>query len=95
MSYSRWISSDFYTYWKSPVTSNKSDNVLACHIDLADTHELTYRQCKEYLVDQEALKIRLGINTDEVEELRVYMKRFIKDVDQEFDDIPHTESPYG
>ena len=95
MSYSRWISSEFYTYWKSPVTSNKSDNVLACHIDLADTHELTYIQCKEYLVDEEALKMRLCINTEGVEELRVYMKRFIKDVDQEFDEDIYEESEYG
>lgn len=84
MSYSRWISSDFYTYWMSGKDKEKEDQILMCHTDLVTTYEITYKQAKDYVVDQEALQLDLKLDRTGAEELQFYMKQFMSDVDNAF-----------
>lgn len=95
MSYSRWIHSQFYTYWASKKSDEKEDQIFMCHMDLEKTHEITYSQAKDYLVDQEALMFDLRLDEDEVKELTFYLKQFIGDVDGHFDSEGYIESVYG
>ena len=66
-----------------------------CHMDLEKTHEITYSQAKDYLVDQEALMFDLKLDEDGVKELTFYLKQFIGDVDEYFDSEGYIESVYG
>ena len=86
MSYSRWISSDFYTYWLSGRGETRDEQVLMVHDNLVSVHEITYREAKDFVVDQEALKVSLNLNDRDAGELTLYMKRFIADVDEKFKD---------
>ena len=62
MSYSRWIHSEFYTYWCSSKSEEKEDQIFMCHTGLLEQHELKYGQVKDYLVDKEALMYDLYID---------------------------------
>jgi hypothetical protein len=86
MSYSRWISSDFYTYWLASRGTTRDEQVLMVHDNIVSQHEITYREAKNFVVDQEALKVSLDLNDREAEELTLYIKRFIEDVDEKFKD---------
>ena len=86
MSYSRWISSDFYTYWLSGRGKTKDEQVLMVHDNIVSQHEITYREAKDFVVDQEALKVSLNLNDRDAEELTLYIRRFIEDVDEKFKD---------
>lgn len=86
MSYSRWLNSDFYTYWRAPVLSIKEENILACHYTLDETDYFTYEQCKGYVVSPDDLIWMMGINGEQAEELARYMREFIKDVDKKFNE---------
>ena len=60
MSYSRWISSDFYTYWcSSPIPVDREDELFALHATLEETHLFTYAECKQILTDGSKLTERV------------------------------------
>ncbi len=86
MSYSRWINSKFYTYWCITDAKNKNDEVFIVHYDLAAYCKLTYTECKKITDNKLHLKGKMNFVDDdeEAEELQGYIKRFIKDVDQEY-----------
>jgi hypothetical protein len=91
MSYSRWIHSEFYTYWLRGKggrcrVAEKEEQVFMLHTGLLDAYEITYMEVKGYLVDRGALQDRFGLTDKETDELGFYMKQFISDVDKEFKD---------
>lgn len=88
MSYSRWVNSDFYTYWCSSQVYNKEDELFALHCSLDTTHMFTYSECKIILNDGTLLAERVKdvqLSYDDVKELREYMNQFIYDVDLSYD----------
>ena len=97
MSYSRWIHSDFYTYWCSTKSDKKEDQIFMCHTGLLEQHELKYGQVKDYLGDKEALMYDLYIDEKAADELQGYMRSFVRDVNIKYDgeDKGFEESNYG
>ncbi len=75
MSYSRWICSDYYTYWMSAKVYDKFDETFTCHYDLERTDHLTYTECKK-IIENDDPKYDA--------ELKGYMKSFMEDVDKEY-----------
>ena len=94
MSYSRWISSTWYTYWASTDTSIKEEELFACHESLEHSFDWPYSLIKRFLSEEGLLETTLQWAPDsgpcstgdetEIEELKLYMKRFVKDVDAEY-----------
>ena len=88
MSYSRWINSDFYTYWCSSQVYDRGDELFALHCSLDATHMFTYTECNKILGDGTTLveKVKdVQLTYEDVEELRGYMRQFIYDVDLSYD----------
>ena len=88
MSYSRWIDSQFYTYWCSSLVYGREDELFALHCSLDGTHMFTYSECKIILNDETMLVDRVKdgqLVYEDVEEIRGYMKLFIDDVDLKYD----------
>lgn len=84
MSYSRWMFSDFYTYWASSKGGDKEDEIFMLHMDLVNTHEIAYREVKVYMGDKGSLQDRFDLTEREVDELLGYMEEFVADVDEKF-----------
>ena len=93
MSYSRWINSTWYTYWCSSNTSTKAEELFACHADLDHSFDWPYSLIKRFLSEEGLLETTIRWASDdesemlkesEIEELKLYMKRFIIDVDAEY-----------
>tara|TARA_B100000686_G_scaffold349630_1_gene443487 strand:+ start:5656 stop:5958 length:303 start_codon:yes stop_codon:yes gene_type:complete len=89
VSYSRWISSDFYTYWcSSPIPVDREDELFALHATLEETHLFTYAECKQILTDGSKLTERVtdtALTYEQVKEIYGYMEEFICDVDLHYD----------
>ena len=87
MSYSRWMNSDFYTYWCSTKVYDYNDELFALHASLDQTHLFTYTECKEFFKDGSKLTERvtdIQLTYDDVQEIFGYMREFIHDVDIEY-----------
>ena len=86
MSYSRWITSKFYTYWSGNNVYSKEDEVFIVHHDLETFRGFTYAECKELIVDKMKLKGKMNFinNDEEADELQGYMRKFIGDVDHKY-----------
>ena len=88
MSYSRWINSQFYTYWCSSKVYDKHDELFACHASLEGEHMFTYTECKEFIEEPFELVSRVkdvSLTDDDVKELTSYMSEFISDVDLSYE----------
>ena len=88
MSYSRWITSNFYTYWCSSKVYDKHDELFACHASLDGQHMFTYTECKEFIEEPFKLVSRIkdvSLTDDDVKEITGYMSEFISDVDISYD----------
>ena len=69
MSYSRWINSQFYTYWCSSKVYDKHDELFACHASLDGQHMFTYTECKEFIEEPFKLVSRIKdvlLNDDDI-----------------------------
>ena len=88
MSYSRWITSTFYTYWCVSDAKNKNDEVFMCHTDIYKSYKFKYIECKRIVEDLTSIKGKINeIEGDEdAIELQGYIKKFVKDVDKEYGD---------
>lgn len=86
MSFSRWITSKFYTYWSGNNVYGKEDEVFIVHHDLEHYRGFTYAECKELIEDKTKLKGKMNFvdNDEEAEELQGYMKQFIEQVDHKY-----------
>ena len=87
MSYSRWINSNFYTYWCSAKVYDKYDELFACHTSIDGIHTFTYTEVTEFIETPHSQRDRIKnveLSDKELIEITGYMKRFIKDVDIEY-----------
>jgi hypothetical protein len=88
MSYSRWINSDFYTYWCSSNVYDKQDELFACHTSIDHQYMFTYTECKAFIEDPKTLKSRITeyeLEENMLIELCTYMDEFISDVDLRYE----------
>lgn len=101
MSYSRWLHSDFYTFWGSSNTNIKEDEVFICMYSIDLSFEITYKDITEILKDETMSSIiELGKKYFEGEEmkptqcleLKRYFMEFVGDVDQHYKDEDNEEN---
>lgn len=87
MSYSRWITSDFYTYWASGGGDNKADQVFVVHPSLLHSVEVSVKDAKRYIEDPSLLfdveELEVHSTTDAVE-LIGYMEEWLRDLDEKY-----------
>ena len=85
MSYSRWITSRWYTYWSDSSAKDKENQIFRIE-DINTPLEFTYHELSNKIEDCLAKVNRLNDNVtdDELIELYAYMLRFVRDVDNEF-----------
>lgn len=85
MSYSRWSNSYWYTYWM--VTENETyDTATFCICRFEENITFTAKALREKFdkcLDKVKIKERQA-DTEEFDELAIYMHRFLKDVDAEY-----------
>ena len=92
MSYSRWSNSVFYCFWSATKSERLNDQLF----DVCGVKAFTYKELKndmEGCIDKikklttatnPGLFVAKSYTDEEYEELRGYMRTFIKDVEQEF-----------
>ena len=92
MSYSRWSNSIWYTFWScnGPDTDLKDDQTFEI-CDFGASSLFTYKQLKENIEQclDEAIETATKNNEKEIskndrDELKVYMNRFIEDIEEEY-----------
>jgi len=86
MSYSRWIGSVWYTFWASSPCNKRDDQLF----EICSVKCFKYKELKED-IDSCILKLKEHVKESEAEyedtdydELKIYMKRFMKDVEEEY-----------
>jgi len=87
VSYSRWLNSQFYTYWCSADVYDKHDELFACHTSIEGNYTFTYKEVKEFIEAPDTLRDRINdeeLSDNDLTEITGYMKEFIKDVDIEY-----------
>ena len=87
MSYSRWINSQFYTYWCSAKVYDKQDELFACHTSIDNHYMFTYTEVTKFIEAPDILRSRIRdveLSDADLTEITGYMKEFIKDVDIEY-----------
>ena len=86
MSYSRWVSSDFYTFWCGSKSNKKEDEIFMCMYSLVSQAEICYNEVQEIIENPELMreKITDDLDEDDIQELLSYMGQFIADVDQHY-----------
>ena len=87
MSYSRWTTSEFYTFWSGSGASKKEDEEFCCMFSLDSAPHFSYNEVKEMIKNPDLMrhKITEDLYSDHIEELLGYMKKFIKDVDIKYE----------
>jgi hypothetical protein len=88
VSYSRWINSDFYTFWASSNVNEKEDEIFMCMYSLVSQAKLCYTEVQEIIKNPELMreKITDDLTEDHIQELLAYMGQFIADIDQHYND---------
>ena len=83
MSYSRWINSEFYTFWSGSGASKKEDEQFCCMFSLDSSPHFCYSEVKDMIKNPDLMrhKITEDLLPKHIEELLEYMKKFVEDVD--------------
>ena len=85
MSYSRWLDTDWYTYWQSSDAKRKEDELLSVWYSIEDYNTFTYIEIEEIVADRELFKKINGYNDEEdYEFLKGIFKQFLQDVRTEY-----------
>ena len=93
MSYSRWTTSIWYTYWSADSDSSKGRDGQI--FEICTIRPFTYAELKENLrgcVDMAVSIYNAGANPgygatpSDIDELRGYMKEFMEDIEEKFPD---------
>ena len=87
MAYSRWMGSPWYTFWscEGPETENRDTAVFCvCSVKSFTAKELRddIDGCIEKV--KQVLEEETDYSEEEFDELKGYMKAFLKDVDEEY-----------
>ena len=87
MSYSRWINSEFYTFWSGSGASKKEDEEFCCMFSLDSAPHFCYSEVKGMIKNPDLMrhKITDDLYPEHIEELLRYMKAFVKDVDIKYE----------
>ena len=88
MSYSRWSDSVWYTFWNTSSGKTKDEQILSLWYSFWNTRDITYQELKELAEDKsihDMIIWKYKCNVDEAKEAVKYIKRFIQDVEEEFD----------
>ncbi len=87
MSYSRWINSEFYTFWSGSGAVKKENEQFCCMFSLESAPHFCYNEVKDMIKNPDLLrhKITDDLLPNHIEELLGYMKAFIKDVDLKYE----------
>ena len=87
MSYSRWITSEFYTFWSGSGASKKEEEQFCCMFSLDSAPHFSYNEVKDMIKNPDLMrhKITDDLYPDHIEELLRYMKAFVKDVDIKYE----------
>ena len=88
MSYSRWLYSDFYTYWCSSNATEIDEEIFAIHFSLDNQIEVRYDDACRMVEDKEFFMDSLQeIICDEADyhELVSYLIRWIQDVKESYE----------
>ena len=86
MSYSRWISSEFYTFWSGSGATKKEDEEFCCMFSLDSAPHFSYNEVKDMIKNPEIMRYKItdDLLPEHLEELKGYMQQFIRDVDLEY-----------
>ena len=86
MSYSRWINSDFYTFWSGSGAATKEEEQFCCMFSLDSAPHFSYNEVKDMMKNPVSMreKITDDLYPEHIEELLTYMGQFIADVDQHY-----------
>jgi hypothetical protein len=90
VSYSRWLGSYWYTFWSSSDAEKREDEIF----EICAVQRFSYQEIKKNinkcikLTKKECEHYEIKPTKDDLLELKVYMGRFIKDVDNEYDSKP-------
>ena len=86
MSYSRWTTSEFYTFWSGSGAAKKEDEEFCCMFSLDSAPHFSYNEVKDMIKNPEIMrhKITDDLLPEHLEELKGYMQQFIRDVDLEY-----------
>ena len=102
MSYSRWINSEFYTYWCVSDAKIKEDELFALHFDLDNSYNIKYTDICKMIEDEEYFmnffQNEIGNNCGDLipgndadyHEIMSYMIRFIDDIENEYKENGNT-----
>jgi len=84
MSYSRWIGSTWYTFWSAQ--SDETENRDTAVFEICAVCSFTAKELRNDMDKCISIVKRLQENVEETEldELRIYMFRFLKDVNDEY-----------
>ena len=86
MSYSRWSYSVWYSFWNSANSGeSKDEQVLSLWYSLDKTIDWAYSDLIN--VTAEDIQRRYRCEIEDAEEAMTYVNRFIKDVNNEFEDV--------
>ena len=86
MSYSRWINSDFSTFWSGSGAATKEEEQFCCMFSLDSAPHFSYNEVKDMMKNPYSMreKITDDLYPEHIEELLTYMGQFIADVDQHY-----------
>jgi len=96
MSYSRWSNSVWYTFWCSSGSDKRDEQLFSIcgvtiftYADLKQGLDICIDKIKNIVIEikNKDNESSIGIfeySEDDYDELKVYMKRFIKDVEEEY-----------
>ena len=85
MSYSRWLDSDWYTYWCTSDAKRKEDELLSIWYSIEDYNTFTYIEIEEMVGDRELFKKINGYNDGEdYEFLKGIFEQFLEDVQDDY-----------
>ena len=86
VSYSRWINSDFYTFWASSHATKKENEQFCCMFSLDSSPKFSYNEVKRMIEKPDLMKLMItdDLYPEHIEELLTYMGQFIADVDQHY-----------
>ena len=87
MSYSRWINSEFYTFWSGSGASKKEEEQFCCMFSLDSAPHFSYNEVKDMIKNPDLMRYKItdDLYPEHIEELLRYMKAFVKDVDIKYE----------
>ena len=81
MSYSRWMTSEWYSFWQGEAET-KEDEQFALWLSIDQCHTFNYTELTEFTAD--TIMEIYDVPHDLADEAMGYVRRFLEDVDEEY-----------